>query len=261
VNLRAVLLALVFASLAGTLTVLYLRKVEVETSGGTPVRVLVAVRPLEVGMLVTDDALTTRSIPQAWVETRAVRETDRQRILGLKVEIAVKPQQTVLWTDLAITTGGERNLSDLIQPGMRAIGLRGGAEDQSFALVRPGDRVDVFATIPQPKDDTQRSSITLAQNLLVLAVGMDTGGEAVGPRSPDRRDTVLTVSAAALQIQQISLATDRGKLSIAIKPRRGDDNYDATELTMQSLLTPPAAKPVVVAKALGPKALLGGAPE
>lgn len=257
-NIRALVLAVVFAALSGTLMVLYLRKVETETSGGAPVRVLMAVRPLEVGALVTEDMLTTRTIPQAWVETRAVREADKQRILGLKVEIAVKPQQTVQWTDLAITSGGERNLSDLIQPGMRAIGLRGSVEDQSFALVRPGDRVDVFATIPQSKDDTQRSNIAIAQNLLVLAVGVDTGGEAIGPRSADRRDTVLTVSAVVAQIQQIALATDRGKLSIAVKPRRGDDLFDATEVPFSGLFGPTAAAPRAQAAAKpGPPRALG----
>ena len=260
-NLRALIVAIVFAALSGTLMVLYLRKVEVETSGGAPVRVLMAIRPLEVGVLITEDMLTTRSIPQAWVETRAVRETDKARILGLKVEITVKPQQTLQWTDLAITSGGERNLSDLIQPGMRAIGLRAGAEDQSFALVRPGDRVDVFATIPQPKDETQRSNVALAQNLLVLAVGVDTGGEAVGPRSAERRDTVLTVSAAVTQIQQIALASERGKLSIAVKPRRGDDLFDATELPYWALLSPPAAKLAAPPpKPVGPRPI-GGAGE
>jgi pilus assembly protein CpaB len=257
-NVRAVVIAIVVAALSGTLMVLYLRKLEVEVSGGARVRVLMVVRSIEPGSMITDDMLTTRAVPQAWVESRAVRESDRARILGLKVEVPIKPQETVLWTDLAITAGGERHLSELIQPGMRAVGIRASTEDQSFALVRPGDRVDVIANIPQPKDENQRVSVVLAQNLLVLAVGLDTGGEAVGPRSSYGQGSVLTVSATMTQIQQISLAAERGKMSVALKPRKGQELLDTQELPYAALLTPPAVRAAPVARAQGPTNLSAG---
>lgn len=255
-NLRALAFAFVVAALSGTLMVLYLRKLEVETSGGLPVRVLMAVKPLEPGTVLTDDMLTARAVPQAYVESRAIRESDRHRILGLKVETAIKPQQTVLWTDLAVTTDDRRNLSDLIQPGMRAVGIRASAEDQSFALVRPGDRVDVFANIPQPKDEQQRVAVLLSQNMLVLAVGLDMGGETIGQRGAnERRDSVLTVSASVTQIQQLSLATERGKLSVVVKPRRETNIFEGvSELPYPSLLTPEKVRPhfAPAAKPTGP---------
>jgi len=242
-NLRALAVAVAFAVLTGVLFVLWVRKVEVETSGGAPVRVLMVTRRVEPGSLMAEDMLTTRAIPQAWVETRAIREVDKPRILGLKVETTVQPQQTLLWSDLAIKGGGERSLSDLIQPGMRAIGIRPSAEDQSFALVRPGDRVDVVANIPQPRDENTRVAVVLAQNLLVLAVGLDTGGETVGNKANgERRESVLTVSATIAQAQQLALASDRGKLSVALRPVKHDDVVDAPELPFPALLTPPTPK-------------------
>ena len=263
-NLRALAFALVVAALSGTLMVLYVRKLEVETSGGSPVRVLMAVKPIEAGTLLTADMLTARSVPQAYVESRAIRETDRTRVLGLKVETTIKPQQGILWTDLAVTTDDRRNLSELIQPGMRAVGIRASGEDQSFALIRPGNRVDVVANIPQPKDESQRVAVLLAQNLLVLAVGLDMGGEVVGPRSDNRRESVLTVSASVTQIQQLSLAAERGKLTVALKPTGKVDLAEGiVEMAYPSLLTPPAARPgFAAAKPTGPVSITpGGAPQ
>jgi pilus assembly protein CpaB len=259
-NLRALAFALVVAALSGTLMVLYVRKLEVETSGGSPVRVLMAVKPIEPGTLLTNEMLTARAVPQAYVESRAIRESDRSRVIGLKVETAIKPQQGVLWTDLAVTTDDRRNLTDLIQPGMRAVGIRASGEDQSFALIRPGNRVDVIANIPQPKDETQRVAVLLAQNLLVLAVGLDMGGEVVGPRSAgDRRESVLTVSATVTQIQQLALAAERGKITVALKPNGKVDLAEGiVEMPYPSLLTPPAAKAGFVApKATGPNNVSG----
>ncbi len=263
-NLRALAFALVVAALSGTLMVLYVRKLEVETSGGSPVRVLMAVRPIEPGTLLTAEMLAVRSVPQAYVESRAIRENDRTRVLGLKVETAIKPQQGILWTDLAVTTDDRRNLTDLIQPGMRAVGIRASGEDQSFALIRPGNRVDVVANIPQPKDETQRVAVLLAQNLLVLAVGLDMGGEVVGPRSSgDRRESVLTVSATVTQIQQLSLAAERGKLTVALKPNGKVDLAEGiVEMPYPSLLTPPVVRPgAAAARPSGPVNISsGGAP-
>ncbi len=259
-NVRALVFALVVATLSGTLMVLYLRKLEVETSGGSPVRVLMAVKPIEPGAILSDDMLTTRAIPQAYVESRAIRETDRARVLGLRVESAIKPQQSVLWTDLAVTTDDKRNLGDLIQPGMRAVAIRASNDDQSFPHIHPGNRVDVVATIPQPKDPEKRVAVVLAQNLLVLAVGLDTGAEAVGTaRSPERRDTLLTVSATVTQLQQLSLAAEKGKLNVALRPVKGTDLVEAPEMPFEQLLTPEKARIVPAApKPVGP-INLGGA--
>jgi pilus assembly protein CpaB len=259
-NLRALALAFVIAALSGTLMVLYLRKLEVETSGGLPVRVLMAVKPLAPGSMLTEDMITTRLVPQAYVESRAIRESDKSRILGLRIETAIKPQQTVLWTDLAVTTDDRRNLSDLIQPGMRAVSIRATSDEQTFALFRPGDRVDVFANIPQPKDEQQRVSVLLAQNLLVLAVGLDMGGETIGTRtSGDRRETALTVSAAVTHIQQLSLAVERGKLTVVLKPRNKADVVEGvSELPYWALLTPEKQRAAQAAKPSGPMNLSPG---
>lgn len=217
-NLRALAFAFVVAAVSGTLLVLYLRKLEVETSGGSPVRVLMAVKPIDPGAPLTDDMLVVRAIPQAYVESRAIRESDRARVLGLKMETPVKAQQTLMWTDLALATDDRRYLSDLVQPGMRAVPIRGTGEDHSFSLIRPGDRVDVVANLPDPAVDHGRVAVLVAQNLLVLAVGLEMGGESTAQSACDRRD-VLTLSATVQQSQQLSLAQERGKISVVVKPR------------------------------------------
>jgi pilus assembly protein CpaB len=218
-KLRALGLALVFAVLSGALVILYLRKLEVETSGGNKVAVLMAVKPIEPGMTLTEDMLVTRAVPQAYVESRAIREADRARVLGLKVEIPVKPQQTLMWTDLAVTTDDRRYLSDLVQPGMRAVAIHATNDGQHFSLIRPGDRVDVIANLPDPKNENHRIAVLVAQNLLALAVGSEMGGDAARPANASGGDTALTLSATVQQAQQLSLAQERGKVSVVVKPR------------------------------------------
>jgi pilus assembly protein CpaB len=221
VKLRAVLFALVTGAITAILLTLYLQKLEVETSGGSPVRVVSAAKALPPGTLITADMLSIRSVPVAFVEPRAVRESDLQRVIGIKVETPVKAQNTLMWTDLAVTTEDRRNLSGLVQPGMRAVSIRSLSDGRHAALIRPGDRVDVVANIARG-NEKDRVSVLVAQNLLVLAVGLDMGADVLGPQgsheqAPDRSELVITVSAAIQQLQQLSLAAEHGRLMVGLR--------------------------------------------
>src|ERR1041384_5092320 len=122
-NRRALAVSLVMALLGTALLLLSLRKFDREMSGGEPIELVMAIKPIERGKVITDDMLTTRSVPLAYVEDRAIKAVERSKVVGLQTSVAIYPQQTLMWTDLAITTE-DRDLSSLIQPGKRAITVR-----------------------------------------------------------------------------------------------------------------------------------------
>jgi pilus assembly protein CpaB len=228
-------MALIVAMLGGALLVFYLRRFEEEKSGGEPVELLAAVKPLAAGELITEDKLATRIVPRAYVEDRAVLAAERGKIIGLRLGHTLQAQQMLMWTDLNIALEERRNLSQLVQPGMRAVTVRAADSDleKSFALIRPGDRVDVLLTLAGGAQvpgapPTQRTAIVLLQNVLVLAVGTDTGGE-VG-RGPlgdqERRDIILSLSLNVPEAQLLTLATEKGNIAVAL---RNPDDVLVTE--------------------------------
>src|SRR5688500_15480382 len=103
-NRRALSIALVLSVAATLLLILYMRRFEQEMSGGEPVEVLMAVKPIERGAVLTDDMLATRAVPIAYVEDRAIKSAERSKIVGLQAANAIAPQQMLMWMDLAITT-------------------------------------------------------------------------------------------------------------------------------------------------------------
>ncbi len=227
-NRRALVIAIIISLVGATLLAIYLRRFEEEASGGEPVKLLVAVKPIEAGAQITDEMLATRAVPRAYVEDRAVLETERAKVIGLRVGHTVQAQQTLMWTDLAIAMEKGRQLSSLIQPGMRAVTVRTkGNEDKSFALIRPGDRIDVIATMPGDKQPDQRSSIVLLQNVLVLAVGSDTGGDPTDKSGTQQQmDMVLSLSLTVPEAQLLALATEKGTITVAL---RNPDDVRVTE--------------------------------
>jgi pilus assembly protein CpaB len=217
VNRRALSIALVVALLGAGLLFLYLRSFERDASGGAPVAVLVVVKPIEPGATLTESMLAVRNVPTAYVETRAVRLSEKARVLGLRVAGRVQSQQTLMWTDLAIAADDRRDLSSFVEPGMRAVTVgtkNGGFNDRANELIRPGDRVDVIVTTGERDQET---TVVLFQNVLVLAVGLDTGGEPGDKRSNAPRDSLLTLSLTIREAELEAMAAEDGRISVALR--------------------------------------------
>lgn len=217
-NRRALLVAFVLAAMGASLLFFYMRRFEQEASGGEKVRLLATVKPLDRGAIITEDALSAREVPQAYVEDRAIKFIDRQKIIGLRVGNGLAAQQTLLWSDLAVANDERRDLSGLIQPGNRAMAVKAQGEDKSFALIHPGDYVDIIATMASLEKPDARTAIVLIQRVLVLAVGLDTEGRATGDGGKSTtRDLILSLSVNLQEAQLLALAMDKGKLSVALR--------------------------------------------
>jgi pilus assembly protein CpaB len=228
VNRIALFIAFVAAAAGGVLLFVYLRRFEQEASGGPKLELLVARKHVDVGGSLTDgdDTLTTRDVPQAYVEDRAIRASERQKVVGLRVANSVQAGQVLMWTDLEVATDDRRDLSSLVQPGMRAVTVQATTEG-STALVRPGDRVDLISVTAAQQNQDQRSAAVILQNLMVLAVGSDTGIEMLLARpGNDRGDHALTLSVTLEQAQLVSLAEEKGRLTVAL---RNPDDVRVTE--------------------------------
>ena len=214
---KTAFIAATAAAIAGAvLLFLYQQRFEEEVSGGPPVRVLVARRDIPLGTPVTEQMLGVQNLPQSYVEGRHIRANEAKRIVGVRVSSGVRANESILWTDLA-TSEQRRDLSGLVRNGMRAITIRADVTSSFGGLLRPGDRVDVLLTA---ETGQERSNLPLMQNLLVLAVGADTGGiDQADNRSATRRTRVnqVTLSVSMPEAQQLSLAQDEGRLSLVLR--------------------------------------------
>ena len=237
-NRKALLAALVIALTGTALLILYKQRFEDAASGGVPVPVLMAVQDIPLGSVVTERMLGVRKIPEAYVEFRHIRAADAPRIIGVRVSMEIKANESILWTDLATTSGERRDLSSLVKSGMRAITIRADATSAFGGLLRPGDRVDAFLTVAREGEQAGRITIPLLQNVIVLAVGQDTGAleETAAARRPGQTGQV-TLGVTFAQAQVVAFATDRGRLSLVL--RNPDDIAvleDLPETTVENIL-------------------------
>jgi pilus assembly protein CpaB len=227
---KALLIALGLGVVGALLLMLYLRRFEEEVSGGGRVELVTVLKPIARGELVTADMLTISEVPLAYVEQRAIRASDRTKVLGVRTSQPLSPQDTLMWSDLALSSE-HRDLSSLVQPGKRAVTVRAseaGSDPAGSGLVQPGDYVDVIVTL-RGEQGNASSAIVLLQRVLVLAVGSTTEPQNMGDgreRGSYGRERELTLSLKVEEVQLLSLARERGTLSVAL---RGPDDSKVIE--------------------------------
>jgi pilus assembly protein CpaB len=198
-----------------------------EASGGEKIEVLSYAEDVEVGEKVVDETLAKRMVPVSYVDERAVRAEKVGEILGMEAAIDVKAGQIAQWSDfVARTESAAMDLSDFLESGQRAITI---PVDRSLSMggnLRPGHRVDVLGTFRKGEDRHNRVTVTLLQNVKVLAVGrsMQSNSFFVSLSSAASqkaaRSRTVTLSVGLDEAALLSLSTKQGSLSLALRGRQ-----------------------------------------
>lgn len=212
INRIAILASLVLLAAGVGLSHFYLERLEDKVSGGDLVQVLIAVKDVPLGTVLSEELVGVREVPRAFVEQRQIRAADAKRVLGIAVNAGLKANDSVLWSDLARYGGQSRDLAGLIQDGMRAIAIDARAADFG-GLLRPGHRVDVLFS--NTEAGAEASTVTLLQNLLVLAVGADFGAEAEA--ADVRGGGTVTLGVTVEESQILTEARRRGRLTLSLR--------------------------------------------
>ena len=102
-KVRPLFFGVIVALLGIILQLAYMRRFEEQASGGAKIDLLVASQPIQRGKPITNDMLGVRSVPQADVDDRFIRASDRDKIVNLRAANTVPVLQPG-WTDLIAST-------------------------------------------------------------------------------------------------------------------------------------------------------------
>jgi pilus assembly protein CpaB len=223
VNRTALAAGIALFALGIALLFVYVRRFEAERGGGEHIEILVAAQKIGRGKTIADSLLTVRRVPVAYVEDRAIRESEREKLVGRRAIHVLAAGQALMWTDFVERAGEGRDLSSLVLPGYRAVHIRTLRDEQGAMLIRPGDYVDLIATLVDTENRKERRSVVLAQKALVLAKGAKTSAERALP-DPDEKhssaapeDNGLTLSLSLQQAQAVAVAATRGTFAVALR--------------------------------------------
>ena len=230
-----VIIAVVLAGLAGYLMWMYGRQLEQRYRPGTPVEVVVAATRLASGTTLRLMDLRGREVPDGYVRSGAVRVRDIDEAENRTLVNGLEPGDVLLWSDLSGGEDRQTTLGKHLDKTQRALTIRVNRVSSAGGNLRPGDRVDVMATLVNPNKGVD-TTVTLLQNVSVIATGNKIGRESATGYA-DRRakaefDTVTLLLHDAKEAQMLTFAQNQGKLDLVVRsPESVEDGDDASEDT------------------------------
>lgn len=181
-NLIILAVATLFGLGAAWLAARYLeeRASEIELrQQGQMGRAVVAKTDLAVGTL-THDLVAIREVPVEWLHSSAITPEQFERAAGAVLAQPARGGEPLVWSQLEERRPA--SLSAHLAPGRRATTIPVDETSSLSGLLRPGDRIDLLATVQR---DKQHLTMPLLQGVRVLATGSRTRpGEDVGAGDP-----------------------------------------------------------------------------
>lgn len=167
--------------------------------------------------------------------SREIPWSEVSRVIGRQLEVSMAPGQILQNTDLK-PVSQRQGFTGVIQRGLRAVAIPVDPVTSVNNLVQPNDNVDVIGTFrfPDVRGDTLLDTVTLTllQNVKVLAVGNRWGAAALDPTGSRSYGTV-TLLLYPDEVEMMIFASQKGKLSLAL--RNFDDEVITRELESRSV--------------------------
>jgi pilus assembly protein CpaB len=212
--------SLVVAVFLGLVAVLLLRNVlsaqkpAALQASSTQVPVVVANVPIGRGVVLKTDMLKVVSFTRESAPPGSFAAVNQVIVAGQPDKVALRDfaANEPLTVAKISGPGAKSNLSGMLTPGMRAVGLRSSDVAGVGGFILPGDRVDILLTRQNGAGDkVQTIEQVLAENARVL--GVDQSSDADKPTVAK----AITVEVTPDQAQAISLAQAVGQVSLSLR--------------------------------------------
>ena len=159
-------------------------------------------------------------------------QSDPKSLEGRVLIVPLKEKEPVLEYKLApkdVTVGG---VAAILQPGKRAIAVKGDKVIGISGFIQPGNRVDVLVTMKDPRTKKDTTKLVL-ENILVLATGSEIQEKKDGkPSSVD----VYTMEVDIEQSEKLALAAAKGKLQFVLRNLMDTESVRTKGATIPSTL-------------------------
>src|SRR5881397_769831 len=147
-------------------------------------------------------------------------------VVGRAVAVPIFAGEIVLNAKLS-TKGSGDGLTALIEPGMRAVSVQVNEISGVSGFIQPGTRVDVLFTRTFSNGDA--ATITILQNVKVLAYGRQLDPSAKVDQRDTNRPTVATLLVSREQAEKLVLAEQRGRIQLALRNALDDQITESAD--------------------------------
>lgn len=207
------------------------KKAEYDKRFGSTKRVVVAKDDIAEMQTIYDTMVETKELPADFIQPDAITVPDE--IIGNVAAVPIRKGQMVLKNNL-LTPGPDTGIALQVAPSKRAVTIPVDEVRAVAKLIRPGDRVDIYAAIDSGKGVNQKREVfTMMSDAVVLATGvsvvnniprmfeLDSSGKNLNQiaLTGDTKYTTITIEATPKEAQDLFyiLSTSPGNLFFALR--------------------------------------------
>ena len=233
---RGLIIASAFALAATILVVIWLNQEKqnlrrdaarnLENFQANTVEAVFAKTDIPRGRPITEDMLYTRFIAKESLPAEAV--TSIARVVDRVVTESIRKDSLIPVDKLAWPTTQETTLAAKTPIGKRAMTISVDNISLLLGMIKPGDYVDVIALVPVPvqtqegKQASQAAVMPLFQNVLVLAVGQETGAVSAQDsryKKEEKKEIspLITVALSPQEASLIAFVQEQGKIRLILR--------------------------------------------
>lgn len=188
--------------------------------------VLVAKHDLPRGTVIEAGMLETAVVPSQYVQPQAVTSLDR--VAGMIIATAVSKGEQITLGKLSRQEKETGSLAMATPVGKRAITISIDNVASLAGMIKPGDYVDVIALVAIPmqtgegKQATQVAVMPLFQNVLILAVGQETGALVAQEgryKKEEKKEPspLITLALGPQEASLIAFVQEQGKIRLSLR--------------------------------------------
>ncbi|MBI3543150.1 MAG: Flp pilus assembly protein CpaB [Deltaproteobacteria bacterium] len=256
-NNKAFTISLALAGMAVFMIYSYINSQEADMKAryGNEVSIVVAKKDIKEMAEITENMVYVDKRPKSFIEPGTA--TKKEEVVGFIAMVPITKGEQITLNKLA-QAGIRTGLSRQVSPGKRAVALPVDDNNAVNRLLKPGDRIDLMATI-DPPGGAKGSQMTkiVAQDLPILAVGEYVATTA--PRKVEMDDTTgkqvtrnlniehnygtITVETDPATALSLSLLRDGGsRVSVMLRNNDDTERVNIPAMTLLDVLGPDQSK-------------------
>lgn len=220
------ILAVVFGILSAYMIYDYLNKVEQSLTNVQYGEVVVASGDIGAKTLIAGDMIQVKKVPVEYIHPQAV--TKKEEAIGKLTLSPLIQGEQVLKKKISGQNDAKNGLAYIIPPGKRAVTVPIDEVSGIAGLIRPGDRVDVAATVNIPDSSGTKEipySLVVLQDITVLAVGKTMDDKDAKNQLESK---TLTLAVTVEQSRPLILASQKGNIRLMLRYPADDSTVYTT---------------------------------
>ena len=211
------------------------------------ISVLVAKKNIPAGSIIDAGSIDMKIVSNQFVQPQAARSLER--VVGMMTTAPISSGEQLTLGKLTYSKTQTGGLAQSTPIGKRAITVEVDELRGVAGMVQPGDYVDIMVSLSVPvvgadgKQAVQAAVIPLFQNVLVLAIGQQTGPALAGSPSDARyqkaeKKGMSPLITLALSPQEANLAAfvqEQGKISLVLRSPADSQTHEVQPATWEML--------------------------